>query len=178
MKHRLSRVFLDGRPVALRADDIAPTLARIVSVGGKQPETVEVHYLLSPRDRRGHVIGTTEILDRAAEPTRPIYLLSIPKGGANPTVKTRQAVLSGDPVISQLGKEPREHEPGVFRSPSQGLPFASPSGTSSAARNAAALAAAEAEAQERQEADRNHDDSLMEEQEARDEAYQDGDDTY
>lgn len=136
-KERLSKVYLDDYPVTLMGDEAQPPLERIVRAGGKDPDRVDVVYLTSPADRRGRAVDPAEIVDRTAEPTRPIYLRSVPKPEGKP-IRTARSDLEADalnagfgpmggapgadPVISQLGREavrePR-HVPGIFRSPSQ-----------------------------------------------------------
>lgn len=136
-KERLSKVYLDDYPVTLMGDEAQPPLERIVRAGGKDPGRVDVVYLTSPADRKGRVVDPAEIVDRTAEPTRPIYLRSIPKPEGKPITTGHPerepdepgsgfgpmgGAPGADPVISQLGRdavrEPR-HVPGVFRSPSQ-----------------------------------------------------------
>lgn len=133
-RERLSRVYLDDYPVTLMGDEAQPPLSRIVRAGGKDPSDVEVVYLTSPADRHGRRVGPDEIIDRSAEPTRPIYLRSVPRPHGPPAGLRDLARPTGDdvrrlggampnvdPVVAQLGRDPawprRHHEPWVFRSP-------------------------------------------------------------
>jgi hypothetical protein len=134
MKSQLSRVYFDGQPVTLMGDEAAPPLSRIIRAGGKAPKDVDVLYLTSPADSVGHIVGAEEIIDRSAEPTRPIYLRSVPKGSRKPihtalgdddwpspvvpalpasqvaALPPKQvaavAMPNVDPVIAQLGTDP------------------------------------------------------------------------
>lgn len=184
-KERLSKVYLDDYPITLMGDEATPPLSRIVRAGGKRPDDVDVLFLRSPSDAKGRPVGPEEVIDRAAEPTRPIYLRTVARGGkpihtadpghalSRPDLRKAFAPTAPmpnvDPVIAQLGGAPREdrppHEEGVFRSPSQVLGGAAP--------ELEALVKAEAEAEQRQEDERNQEDALQDEQEARREAGED-----
>lgn len=199
MKSRLSRVYFDGQPVTLMGDEATPPLSRIIRAGGKSPQDVDVLYLTSPTDPLGHIVGAEEIIDRLAEPTRPIYLRSVPHGSTKPIHTAlsdpdwpspvvhsvpdpgRSALRDVDPVIAQLGRDhPRRHVPGVFKAPSDPrVPpdKAAPPDKANAKRkarkagaNAAAQADAEAQAEDRQESERNQEDTLSDEQEDADDA--------
>lgn len=165
MKKSLSRVYLDDFPVRLLEDEERPTLARIVLAGGKNPGRVAVVALASRFGEHGEPMDAYEVIDRAAEPTRPIYLRSVPKhGGAidapaskDPAPTTQSPSRQSDPVIDQLGG-----------------PL--PARTSAARpRRAEALAQAEAEAEQRQEEQRDQEDALQDEQEALQESDDDRD---
>lgn len=163
MKERLSIVYLDNYPVTLMGDEAAPPLSRIVRAGGKRPERVDVELLKSPSDKEGRPVELTEIIDRAAEPTRPIYLRTIPRdvkpiytadpGHALSRPEVRQAILPDpampnvDPVIAQLGAKPIQdrppHQEAVFRSPSQMAAEAAPPAQPDSPPAAAAPAKAE-----------------------------------
>src|SRR5688572_21823358 len=142
MKELLSRVYLDDYPVTLMGDESAPPLSRIVRAGGKRPDYVDVVLLASPHDRKGRPVESEEIIDRAAEPTRPIYLRTIPHDvkpiytarpgrglsppDARPSSPGDPDMPNVDPVIAQLGAKPIQdrppheaHEEAVFRAPSQ-----------------------------------------------------------
>jgi hypothetical protein len=197
-KEKLSRVYLDDYPITLMGDEAMPPLSRIVRAGGKLPDRVDVLYLTSPGDRKGHLVAPEEIIDRTAEPRRPIYLRTIPRDDAKPIMtadpvppptdpsqpsmasSTRGSMPNVDPVIAQLGQEPPGHHVrGVFRAPSQlpDPPAASTPVTArkkgSRAKRAASLAAAESEAEQRQEDERNHEDTLQDEEEAERDAGED-----
>ena len=182
MKERLSKVYLDDYPITLMGDEATPPLSRIVRAGGKRPDDVDVVFLTSPSDGQGRPVEADEIIDRAAEPTRPIYLRTIAREGkpihtadpghalSRPDVQKALGVTSlkpdVDPVIAQLGgpasAEPLRpvdrgtHEEAVFRSPSQ-----------------LAQLEAESEAEQRKEDERNQEDALQDEQEARQQADED-----
>ena len=134
-----------------------------------------------------------EVIDRASEPTRPIYLRTVPREGkpirtvtdddpwppdppAGPT--SRDPMPNLDPVIAQLGQEPRPpHVEGVFRSPSQAFPDAASAPVVPKVlrrrKRAATLADAEAEAEQRQEDERNQEDALQDDEEAERQAGED-----
>ena len=171
-------VYLDDYPVTLMGDESAPPLSRIVRAGGKRPDYVDVELLASPSDKKGRIVELDEIIDRAAEPTRPIYLRTIPHdvkpiytadpGHALSRPDVRAAIAPDpampnvDPVIAQLGaKAPRDRDPHR------------PAKKSDQAEKADKLATAEAEAEQRQEDDRNHEDTLQDEAEAVQEADED-----
>lgn len=138
-KERLSKVYLDDYPITLMGDEATPPLSRIVRAGGKRPDDVDVVFLTSPSDRRGRPVDPDEVIDRAAEPTRPIYLRTVAREGkpihtADPghalsrpdlrkAFQPASPTPNVDPVIAQLGVAPQQgrppHEEGVFRSPSQ-----------------------------------------------------------
>lgn len=123
-KEPLSRVYLDDYPITLMGDESTPPLSRIIRAGGKWPDRVDVVYLTSPADKRGRRVDAEEIIDRTAEPTRPIYLRTVPKP-VSPEVEkpvatadrpapltrpdppsfltSRDPMPNVDPVISQLG---------------------------------------------------------------------------
>jgi hypothetical protein len=192
-KPRLSRVYLDDVPVTLMGDEATPELSRIIRAGGKRPDRVDVLYLTSPADRQGRPVHSDEVIDRAAEPTRPIYLRTVPREGrpirtvsdddpwppdAPAERASRDPMPNLDPVIAQLGEEPRHpHVEGVFRSPSQAAPGARPAPVVPAVlrrrKRAETLADAEAEAEQRQEDERNREDALQDEQEAERDADED-----
>jgi hypothetical protein len=191
-KPRLSRVYLDGVPVTLMGDEATPELSRIIRAGGKRPDRVDVVYLTSPADRQGRRVHVDEVIDRAAEPTRPIYLRTVPREGKpirtvseddpwppdTPAELTpRDPMPNLDPVIAQLGQEPRHpHVEGVFRSPSQTAPAEPAPVVPKVLRRrkrSATLADAEAEAEQRREDERNQEDALQDEEEAEREADED-----
>jgi hypothetical protein len=139
-KENLSRVYLDDYPITLMGDEAAPPLSRIIRAGGKKPDRVDVVYLTSPADRKGLPVDPETIIDRTAEPTRPIYLRTLPKAKQVLTADrpdprsipdlpsaptSRDPMPNLDPVISQLGgarvADPADlfHEEAVFRSPTQ-----------------------------------------------------------
>jgi hypothetical protein len=192
-KPRLSRVYLDDVPITLMGDEATPELSRIIRAGGKRPDRVDVVYLTSPADRKGRLVHSDEVIDRAAEPTRPIYLRTVPREGKPIRTVTdddpwppdppseltsRDPMPNLDPVIAQLGQEPRQpHVEGVFRSPSQHSPATKPASVVPKVlrrrKRAATLADAEAEAEQRREDERNQEDALQDEEEAEREAGED-----
>ncbi|MEA3167046.1 MAG: hypothetical protein QOJ26_1930 [Thermoplasmata archaeon] len=197
MKDKLSRVYLDDYPITLMGDESTPPLSRIVRAGGKHPDRVDILLLNSPSAIDGPRIGPEEIIDRTAEPTRPIYLRSVPKDGGKPIATVfpgpdepaerkrptpHTPGPNADPVITQLGSEPvvpqilREHEPGVFHSPSQDPPVPGAKASPHAvvqAKNIEDLAIAEDAAEQRQEDERNQEDTLQDDEEALAEADED-----
>ena len=105
MKDALSRIYFDDLPVKLLGDESRPPLDRIVRAGGKIPGQVDVLVLTSPQDQKGHVLAPGEIIDRTVEPTKPIYLRSVPKPMQGPA-----PMANRDAVISQLGRDPAERQ--------------------------------------------------------------------
>ncbi|MEK6976237.1 MAG: hypothetical protein AABY18_07835 [Candidatus Thermoplasmatota archaeon] len=157
MKDELSRIYFDDLPVRLLGDEARPPLSRIVRAGGKVPGRVDVLVLASPQDLLGHPLAAEEIIDRTVEPTKPIYLRSVPKANASspPPATLPSPISNVDPVIAQLGVEPRYRTPVA---PSQ------MGTTTTADADDKALALAEAEAEQRQEEDREQDGSQQDDQ--------------
>ncbi len=147
MKDELSRIYFDGQPVRLLGDEARPPLSRVVRAGGKVPGQTDIHVLASPKAATGHPLADEEILDRTVEPMKPIYLRSVPKPDAQPA-----PMSNVDPVIAQLGKEPR--------------PPPASDDTDATPGRAEAQAFAEAEAEERQEEARGQEDAMQDEAEA------------
>lgn len=126
MKTEFSPVYLDNVPISLMGDEARPPLSRIVIASGKRPADVEVRWLKSPSDATGQAVDRDEIIDRTAEPTKPIYLLSVTKPGPLRASSTRGAPIvapasdpvvpdsasnqvpasAGDRVVAQLGAAP------------------------------------------------------------------------
>jgi type IV secretory pathway VirB10-like protein len=202
-KEPLSRVYLDDYPITLMGDEATPPLSRIIRAGGKRPDRVDVVYLTSPSDRSGRVVDPETIIDRTAEPTRPIYLRTVPRAipirtadrasdlsppdaPSGPT--SRAPMPNVDPVIAQLGGRPPgeaepPHEEAVFRSPTQ---LAADAAAALSRQRGAALAkaarivrakadqaTAEGEAEDRQEDERNQEDTLQDEREDSEDARDD-----
>lgn len=199
MTERLSRVYLDNYPVTLMGDEAAPPLSRIVRAGGKRPDYVDVLLLASPSDMEGRPLAPEEVIDRSAEPTRPIYLRTIPHdvkpiytarpGPDLPRLQERKSVAPAsakpdrDPVIEQLGARPvgdrPPHKKGVFRSPSQlpPEPDAEPLGIGARTRKrpakapaSLAIRRAEAQAMAEAEAEQRQEDERNQEDALQDEA--------
>jgi len=66
-------VYLDDQPVGL-ADDPRPQVAQVLAASGRSPTSVKVRQLDSHEGHDSRQLALEEYLDRAAEPTRPIYL--------------------------------------------------------------------------------------------------------
>ena len=75
----LATVYLDNEAIGLMGDP-TPRVSKIVAAGGKRPDSVQVLRALSPTDQRGKPVQLDDVIDRTAEPTRPIYLTSKPLG--------------------------------------------------------------------------------------------------
>jgi hypothetical protein len=75
---RLAPVYLDDEPVAL-PDDPRPRVAVVLAAGGRRPEGVAV--VLQQGRGTGVRVGPDEVLVRTQEPTRPIYLTTMERGG-------------------------------------------------------------------------------------------------
>lgn len=73
----LATVYLDNAPIGLMGDP-KPRVSKIVAAGGKRPEDLQVLRALSATDLRGKPVQLEDIIDRTAEPARPIYLTSKP----------------------------------------------------------------------------------------------------
>ena len=105
MKDALSRIYFDDLPVKLLGDEPRPPLDRIVRAGGKLPGRVDVVVLASPKDETGHVLAPGEIIDRTVEPTKPIYLRSVPK-----TVDARMRKRAEVQALAEAEAEERQEE--------------------------------------------------------------------
>lgn len=73
----LATIYLDNQPVGLMGDPL-PRVSKVVAAGGKRPESVQVLRALSATDLRGKPVRLEDVIDRTADPTRPIYLTSKP----------------------------------------------------------------------------------------------------
>jgi hypothetical protein len=73
----LATVYLDNANVGLMGDP-RPRVSKIVAASGRHPSTVRVIRTQSSSDQKGTPVSMEDIIDRTAEPTRPIYLLSRP----------------------------------------------------------------------------------------------------
>ncbi|HUR62226.1 MAG TPA: hypothetical protein VM286_07690 [Candidatus Thermoplasmatota archaeon] len=73
----LAPIYLDNQPVSLLGDP-RPQVAKVVAAMGKHPERFDVRRLDSPAGS-GLLVDLEDILDRTAEPTKPIYLTTIEK---------------------------------------------------------------------------------------------------
>lgn len=69
----LATVYLDNANVGLMGDP-RPRVSKILAAGGKQPGTVQVVRAYSANDPKGEPVGMEDIIDRTADPARPIYL--------------------------------------------------------------------------------------------------------
>src|SRR5687767_13362791 len=79
----LATVYLDNERIGLMGDP-TPRVSKIVAAGGKRPDSVQVLRGQSATDQRGKPISLDDVIDRTAEPTRPIYLTSKPNGKPTP----------------------------------------------------------------------------------------------
>ena len=61
--------------------DPKPKVSAILSACGK-PETTDVKWLQFQPNTQGKALRSEEVLDRTADPSKPIYLTSTAKGGA------------------------------------------------------------------------------------------------
>jgi hypothetical protein len=160
MKDEFSPIYFDGQPIKLLGDEARPPLSRIVRAGGQVPGRVDVQVLASLKDVSGHVLPPGEVIDRTVQPSKPIYLRSVPR--ATPEA---EAAPKGDAVINQLGTAPRYL--------TKAKPV-EPAGTDAPAAEAEAfLAVAEAAAEERQEETREQEGQAQEDDEEEDDARED-----
>lgn len=173
MKDEFSPIYFDGQPIKLLGDEARPPLSRIVRAGGHMPGRVDVQVLSSPKDLSGHLLPPGEVIDRTVEPSKPIYLRSVPRAEA-----PAKATPKGDPVINQLGTEPRyltevkATEPaGAGVAARVGPPIAD--AEAMAVADAEATAVAEAAAEERQEEDREQEGQAQDDAEDEDDARED-----
>lgn len=75
----LATVYLDNESIGLMGDPM-PRVSKIVAAGGRRPESVQVLRAQSATDQRGTPLKLEDVIDRTAEPARPIYLTSKPSG--------------------------------------------------------------------------------------------------
>jgi len=168
MTNEFAPVYLNDVPVTLMGDEARPPLSRIVQASGQRPEDVQVRWLKSASDPTGPLVQPDDIVDRTAEPTKPIYLWSTPA----PARSTKTAARAGDRIIAQLGRPPIVADP--LQAPEMpDEPEVRPI-LFRGAKRAEAAAAAEAEAEQRQEDQREAQDILQDEQEDLDHEYEDG----
>jgi hypothetical protein len=73
----LATVYLDDEAVGLMGDP-RPLVAKVVAAAGKDPLSVRVLRAASPDDRAGTPVYLEDVIDRTAEPAKPIYLTSRP----------------------------------------------------------------------------------------------------
>ena len=182
MKSKLSRVYLDDLPVRLMGDEARPHLSRIVRAGGKAPDQFDVRWLTSPSDPKGLALDPEEILDRTLEPTKPIYLRTVPRasdpgatGTGPPSARKPPRPAEARTVIDQLGADPDplpSPVPGILP---DALDLSEPVRPRlyRGYKEDSGKALAEAEAEERQEEQRNAEDLEQDEMEALDEAARD-----
>lgn len=181
MKDEFSPIYFDGQPIKLLGDEARPPLSRIVRAGGHVPGRVDVQVLSSPKDLSGHLLPPGEVIDRTVEPSKPIYLRSVPRAEA-----PAKATPKGDPVINQLGTAPRyltevkATEPaGAGVAARVGPPIADAEGMAvadaetMAVADAEAMAVAEAAAEQRQEEDREQEGQAQDDAEDEDDARED-----
>ncbi|MHB1261111.1 MAG: hypothetical protein ACYC2H_05285 [Thermoplasmatota archaeon] len=81
----LATIYLDNAPIGLMGDP-KPRVSKIIAASGKRPENLQVLRALSPTDLRGRPVQFDDIIDRTAEPTKPIYLTSKPSPPASETL--------------------------------------------------------------------------------------------
>lgn len=74
----LSTVYLDRQRVGLMGDP-KPMVAKVVIAGGRLPAEVQVERSQSP-DVAGTPVDLEEIIDRTADPAKPIYLTCRARG--------------------------------------------------------------------------------------------------
>lgn len=114
MKEQLSKVYFDDKPVVLMGDESRPRLSRIVRAGGKRPDHVDVLVLNSPADMIGQRVAPNEIIDRTAEPTKPIYLRSVPRvtdGIVAPAERARLERAARGDVVPRILTKPAPDAP-------------------------------------------------------------------
>lgn len=77
----LAPIFLDNKPVTLK--DPKPRVSTVLSAGGRAGAT-EVKRLQTQAGSQGTFLAADAMLDRTSEPTKPIYLSSLPRGQEAP----------------------------------------------------------------------------------------------
>jgi hypothetical protein len=102
----LATVYLDNEAVGLMGDP-RPLVAKVVAAAGKDPLAVRVLRGASPDDRAGTPVFLEDVIDRTAEPTKPIYLTSSP-GAAEGARTSPDAMRS----LLRFTMEPPGAEPG------------------------------------------------------------------
>jgi hypothetical protein len=105
----LATVYLDNERVGLMGDPM-PRVSKVVAALGKRPDSVHVLRVQSPHDLKGQPVGLEDVIDRTAEPTRPIYLTSKPKaptaGAARAGMHAPPAVAIESPAADDAGPRP------------------------------------------------------------------------
>lgn len=105
----LATIYLDDERVGLMGDPM-PRVSKIVAAVGKRPDSVHVLRVQSAHDLRGQPVRLDDVIDRTAEPTRPIYLTSKPKAPgasvARAGMHAPPAVAIESPVADDAGPRP------------------------------------------------------------------------
>lgn len=102
----LAPLFLDDQPVPLT--DAKPQLHAILDAAGK-PEATQVQWLSSPSATKGRMLRAEEVVDRTAQPTKPIYLTSA--GGAHPAGGAASPAGDADATQSRAGPDEARRMP-------------------------------------------------------------------
>lgn len=108
----LATVYLDNERIGLMGDPM-PRVSKIVAAGGRHPESVQVLRAHSATDQRGKPVRLEDVIDRTAEPTRPIYLTSKPSGKPAPP----PAIPAAGGGRSRQPGSPRPDEPAAEGDP-------------------------------------------------------------
>jgi hypothetical protein len=116
MTDNLAPVYLDNKPINLK--DPKPKVSAVLSAGGK-PEATDVKWLQFQPNSPGKTLRGEEVLDRTTDPSKPIYLTSMAKGGqaqgmgSAPSFRTDIAPPFGEPrVVRPTGAKPQADEGG------------------------------------------------------------------
>lgn len=110
----LSTVYLDHERIGLMGDP-RPFVAKIVAAAGR-PIDVQVMRTRAPDDMRGVPLQLDDIIDRTADPAKPIYLMSKPgAAAASPAgaaeAPTRRPPVRGGPDMSAGPTPDRQARP-------------------------------------------------------------------
>ena len=95
----LATIYLDNEAVGLMGDPM-PRVSKIVAAGGKRPDSVQVLRGQSATDARSKPVQLDDVIDRTAEPTRPIYLTSRPKVPPHKPTGTARAGMHAPPAVA------------------------------------------------------------------------------
>ena len=89
---KLAPLFLDDQPVTMT--DAKPKLDAILAAVGK-PDDTKVQWLTSPSGEKARELRPEEVVDRTAEPSKPIYLTSTGGKGTGAGASDSQGEADG-----------------------------------------------------------------------------------
>jgi hypothetical protein len=123
----LATVYLDNEVVGLMGDP-RPLVAKVVVAAGKDPRSVRVLRAASPGDRAGTPVHLEDVIDRAAEPAKPIYLTSRPDAAEGTRLAPDAMRAPSRAAVAPPGPKAGKRSLGIFLPPgprSDGRPLRS-----------------------------------------------------